>query len=73
MNPPLTPQQWRVVEQLFHAACEVVPAARDALVHDGSAGDAEIARVVRRLLAADAEPALLDAGIDAMVEALFTN
>lgn len=73
MAPSLTPQQWRVVEHLFHAACDAPPHARAALVQRGAFGEPEIERVVLRLLAADAEPTLLDAGIQAMVSDLLSG
>ncbi len=73
MNPALTPQQWRAVEQLFHAACDASPSTREDLILQGSRGDALVAEVVMRLLVADAEPALLDGGIDGMVAALFAR
>lgn len=71
MRRQLTPQQWRAVELLFHAAVESPPEARDALLREHSALQPEVAGVVRELLAAEADPMRLDAGIEALVRALL--
>lgn len=66
MRRQLTPQQWRTVEVLFHAACELPPAERDSILGERTGVDPGIAGVVRELLAADAEAVLLDAALETL-------
>jgi serine/threonine protein kinase len=47
----VTPERWRQVNDLFHAAREQPIDARDRFVEEAAGGDAELAREVRSLLA----------------------
>ncbi len=50
----MTPERWAAAQQLFEAALAVPDEARTAYV-DGAAADADLAALVRGMLAADAE------------------
>ncbi len=49
----MSPERWRLIEELYHSARDIGPAALDGI-------DAEIRRSVEQLLAQDSEPAILD-------------
>ena len=60
-RPPLSPQHWRQVEELFERALDLDPAARTALLERERGGDPDLRVEVEELLAADASaPAFLD-------------
>ena len=47
----MSSQRWRTINELFHAALELEPAARDAFVRDSAAGDPDLQHEVESLLA----------------------
>jgi eukaryotic-like serine/threonine-protein kinase len=60
----LPPERWRRIDALYVAALDAAPDARDAVIRDGAAGDADLERDVHALLE-DAGPdgGLLDARV----------
>jgi len=51
----MTPARWRQVEELFHAAVERAPEARQAFLHETCGEDAELRRQVELLLSNEAQ------------------
>ena len=49
--PPVTPERWQQVNELFHAASDLGPAAREALLEQTALTDTELVAEVRSLLA----------------------
>jgi len=49
----MKPERWKQIEQLYHAALEREPGARDAFLAQASAGDEELRREVEELLRYD--------------------
>ena len=47
----MSSQRWRTINELFHAALELEPAARDAFVRESAADDPDLQREVESLLA----------------------
>ena len=70
----MTPERWRQIEEVYHAALEREPQMRDAYVEEKCGGDESLLREVRSLLARDAsnpnallnQPALRAAGFPAL-------
>ncbi|MEE8524708.1 MAG: serine/threonine-protein kinase [Thermoanaerobaculia bacterium] len=64
-------EQWRLVDEIFHAAAELPASVREAYVERQAGGDEVLCREVASLLAADEEPlSLLDgSALDALTEA----
>src|SRR6266699_3745184 len=54
---PMTPERWRQIEELYHAARERAPADRAALLAEA---EPELRREVEALLAQDASGKILD-------------
>ena len=50
----MSPERWRQVESLYHAAVEKNPSARGAFLLQATEGDDELRREVETLLAQDA-------------------
>jgi len=55
----MTPERWRRIESLFHEAADLPADRRASYIEEECRGDAELARNVEVLLAADADPAAL--------------
>ncbi|MFQ5349585.1 MAG: tetratricopeptide repeat protein, partial [Thermoanaerobaculia bacterium] len=51
----MEPERWRLVQEVFAAAAELPPLARDAFLGERTEGDEELRREVESLLAADAD------------------
>ena len=49
----MTPEHWRRVEALFHAASELLPDRRGEYLAEACQGDSELRRAVEKLLAQD--------------------
>ncbi|MBF8304952.1 MAG: protein kinase family protein, partial [Acidobacteria bacterium] len=52
----MTPERWRKVEDLYHAAAERDVTLRAAYLHEACGSDDELRREVERLLAAGEKP-----------------
>ena len=52
----MTPDRWRKVEELYHAALERDVTLREAFLHEACAGDDALRQEVERLLAAEEKP-----------------
>ena len=64
-RPPLDPVRWERAVEIFERVLEATPGERDAIIHDETGNDEELAATVRGMLSADvATGALLDDGID---------
>jgi len=50
----MTPERWRQIEQVYHAALDRDPRSRAAYVEENCAGDESLKREVNSLLARDA-------------------
>jgi len=50
----MTPERWRQIEQVYHAALDRHPQSRTAYVNEQCAGDASLIEEVNSLLARDA-------------------
>ncbi|HTM34311.1 MAG TPA: tetratricopeptide repeat protein [Vicinamibacterales bacterium] len=59
----MDPDRWHRIEEIFEAALGVADQHRAALIESACAGDEEMARSVRAMLAADAGSTLLDADV----------
>lgn len=51
----MTPERFRLIEELFHEALDLPPRERDAFINHRCNGDSNLVAAVRKLLAADAE------------------
>ncbi|MGH9834177.1 MAG: hypothetical protein ACRD9Y_14250 [Blastocatellia bacterium] len=51
----MKPERWKQVEQLYHAALEHEPGAREAFLAQACAGDEDLRREVEELLRYDGE------------------
>ncbi len=51
--PRMTPERWRRIEDLYHAALDQAPERRSAFLEEASNGDDELRREVESLLAED--------------------
>ena len=47
----MTPERWKQIEQLYHAALKLEPTQRTAFLKEGCTGDADLRREVESLLA----------------------
>jgi Tol biopolymer transport system component len=56
----MTPDRWRKIEDLFHAALERSPESRAAYLAQACAADEELKREVEEMLAEDARSAMID-------------
>ena len=56
----MTPEQWRQVERLYHAAQDEPPETRAAFLADACAGDGELRAEVESLLAHSSSEGVLD-------------
>src|SRR5262245_41313126 len=65
----MTPERWRHVDHLFHAALERDQAEREAFLDQACEGDEELRREVAGLLAADAEADTVKQALPAQVAA----
>ena len=61
----MTPERWKQVEELFHAALAQEPGQRAAFLVRASSGDEELRLEVERLLALPAGARVLDLGCGA--------
>ncbi len=52
-TPRMTPERWRRIENLYHAALDQAPERRSAFLEEASNGDDELRREVESLLAED--------------------
>ncbi len=56
----MTPERWRKIEELYHAAQEHAPRDRAAFLAGACNGDAELKSEIERLLARDSDGKILD-------------
>src|SRR5262249_10324879 len=67
----MTPERWRQIEELYHAARERAPADRSALLAEA---DAELRREVEAMLEQDASSKILDhPAKDILIDSRLTN
>ena len=55
----MTPDRWRLISRIYHEASAQPPDARDRFVYEAAAGDSDIERQVRSLLAGSADDSFL--------------
>ncbi|HYW71381.1 MAG TPA: protein kinase, partial [Pyrinomonadaceae bacterium] len=55
----MTPDRWRQIQDIFHAALDQPPAVRDSFLDQRCAGDQELRNSVAQLLAADAQSSVM--------------
>lgn len=59
----MTPDRWREIERIYHAAMAAAPEARAALIEQASSGDAALRREVESLIAQAATSGVLDCSV----------
>jgi eukaryotic-like serine/threonine-protein kinase len=63
----MTPERWRRIEDIYHAAQGREPGERGAFVSEACGGDAELKRQIEAMLAQDSDGAILDRPADELV------
>src|SRR6187455_2860661 len=67
----MNPARWRQVADVYEAAVECEPEAREAFLTDACRGDADLRREVESLLAQEHTPLVIDHGMGAVAAAVL--
>ena len=62
-EPPIPPDRWHRIEEIFHSAIELPEEQRDAFLRESCGADHELQSDVQRLLASDDQESPVIGGI----------